>query len=141
MRKFIPYSNKRILYKSKSNIHGEGLYSRVDIQKGTSLSPHYIPKSAGGFNFSKNPNTKIRVWKGEERVYATRNIQRGEEMTTPIPKDGIIYPYPTPAEKRRISIENKKDEERNQRRWKEKGLPTNLYDYYLYRKKKREEKR
>jgi SET domain-containing protein len=83
MSKRIYIKKKRFpLYTDKSEHHGKGIFARKPIEKGSVfVGESYIPAQSKGYNWSSNPNAKLRKHNGENCVEFTRDIKPHEEIT------------------------------------------------------------
>jgi hypothetical protein len=77
------------LHADESEIHGKGIYASKPIKKGTVFigTDKITPTKSRGYNWSANPNVKIRQHCGEDCVEFLRDVKQHEELTTKPYKD------------------------------------------------------
>ena len=84
--KYESYSNSDDIFISKSNIHGNGLFVRKDIDNNlklfTAIDKNRIISDLGRYiNHCSICNTYLKYEDGEYNIYSKRNIDKGEELT------------------------------------------------------------
>src|ERR1019366_1322651 len=65
----------------KSNLHGIGAFASENIPKGTEFEIQDIPRNFRGFNWSCKPDLVGISDRTFDRLFAGRDIRKGEELT------------------------------------------------------------
>ena len=86
-----------VVYHSKSNIHGMGVFIDEDIKKGhvigVSQAYHdgiWYMTTHGYYNHSENPNCIIETKDNINLIIADRDIKKGEELTADYTKQSYL---------------------------------------------------